>query len=208
MKNLVLNLPDQVRLGAIAKGKEGVEWLGRLDSLVMSLEHDWDLSVGQILAGGTEAFVAEVIHADGEQSVLKISVPSNEPSNRELNTLLNANGRGYVKLKRHDTSRGAILLERLGRQLNQMGLSIDAQIKIICETLKTAWRPLPQGFGLISGAEKASRLARIIEVAWRELGKPCSEKTIETALFFAQIRNQKFDPRSAVLGHGDEPRPN
>jgi len=96
-----------------------------------------------------------------------------------------------------------MLLERLGPQLHQLGLPLDAQIEIICATLRDAWRPLPEGLQLMSGAEKASSLAAFIETTWAALEKPCSERAIDKARSFAEVRRQAFDPQNAVLAHGD-----
>jgi streptomycin 6-kinase len=114
-----------------------------------------------------------------------------------------AGGKGYVRLLRHDDASGAMLLERLGPQLAQLGLEVEEQIRIICGTLDQAWMPLPSDMRLLNGAEKASRMASYIESTWPKLGKPCSENVIETALKFANARYDAFDPATAILAHGD-----
>jgi streptomycin 6-kinase len=203
MKDEALEIPEKVRRTAIARGQEGLAWLAGLRDLVSEIEREWDLSIGRTFSTGTEAFVAEAATAEGRQGVLKISIPGIDPSRRELRTLLAANGRGYAQVLRHDAAKEAMLLERLGPQLHQLGLRLDAQIKIICGTLQDAWREPPKGLLLMSGAEKASGLAAFTEKAWSELGKPCSERTIDKALAFADARRQAFDPENAVLAHGD-----
>ncbi len=55
----------------------------------------------------------------------------------------------------------------------------------------------------MTGAEKARSLADFIETAWRDLGEPCSARTIEMACSFADVRHRAFDPATAVLAHGD-----
>jgi streptomycin 6-kinase len=202
-KQSALDIPDKVRRTALAHGQEGLAWLAGLRGLVSELEREWGLSLGRTFPTGTEAFVAEAATAEGRQGVLKISIPGLDPLRRELRTLLAANGRSYVQVLRHDAARGVMLLERLGPQLHQLGLRLDAQIKIICVTLQDAWMEPPEGLPLMSGAEKASSLAAFIETAWSELGKPCSERAIDKALSFADARRQAFDPEDAVLAHGD-----
>jgi len=202
-KDRSLEIPEKVRRTALARGEDGLTWLAGLGELVDELEREWDLSVGHAFSTGTEAFVAEALSADGRQTVLKIAIPGLDPSHRELRTLLAANGRGYVQVLRHNAGRGAMLLERLGPQLHQLGLPLDAQIEIICATLRDAWRPLPEGLQLMSGGEKASSLAAFIETTWAALGKPCSERAIDKARSFAEVRRQAFDPQNAVLAHGD-----
>ena len=89
--------------------------------------------------------MAKTRTAQGQDAVLKIAIPGLDPTGRQLRTLLAARGRGYARVLRHDTARNAMLLERLGCQLHQLGLPLDAQIKAICATLLEAWTPLPEG---------------------------------------------------------------
>jgi len=198
-----LQIPDKVRRTALARGEDGRAWLAGLGRLVAQLEREWDLSIGHAFSTGTEAFVAEAVTADGRPAVVKIPITGIDPSRRELRMLLAANGRGYVQVLRHDTAQGIMLLERLGPQLHQFGLPLDAQIEIICATLRDAWLPIPEGLQLMSGAEKADNLAAFIETAWSALGRPCSERAVEKALSFAEVRRRAFDPKNAVLAHGD-----
>src|SRR5216683_2903381 len=174
MKAADLQIPDRVRRRALAVGEAGVAWLDGLDGLVGDLATEWQLSIGRTLSGETEALVAETTTAEGHDAVLKIAIPGLDPTASELRTLLAAQGRGYAAVFRHDAARGAMLLERLGPQLNELGLPIDAQIEVICGTLLEAWTPLPEGAGFMTGAEKANSLANFIEVTWRDLGEPCS----------------------------------
>jgi streptomycin 6-kinase len=141
--------------------------------------------------------------ANGQDAVLKIAIPGLDLAGGELRTLLATQGQGYARVFQHDAARGAMLLERLGPRLIDLGLSVDAQIEAICRTLRTAWRPLPEGLPFITGAEKAYSLAEFIETAWADLGRPCPAQTIELACEFAEIRCKAFDPKTAVLAHGD-----
>jgi streptomycin 6-kinase len=96
-----------------------------------------------------------------------------------------------------------MLIERLGRQLQELGLRSDRQIQIICATLRDAWMPIPDGPPFATAAEKAVELAQIIKSNWNALGKPCSERTIDLALSYAEKRRLAFDPAQSVLVHGD-----
>jgi streptomycin 6-kinase len=203
MKMAALQVSEKVRRKALAIGEAGVAWLAGLDDLVRDLTTEWHLSIGRTLPGGTEAFVAETRTAEGHDAVLKVGIPGLDPTASELRTLLAAQGRGYARVFRHDTARGAMLLERLGPQLSELGLPIDTQIEAICVTLLAAWTAPPDGARFVTGAEKASSLAHFIEVAWRDLATPCSPRTIDMACRFADLRRQAFDPATAVLAHGD-----
>ena len=198
-----IDLRDKVLRNVAAEGEVGAAWLAQLPRLVRKLEADWGIRIGQIFPNATEAYVAAAVTADGEEVVLKIPVVGIEKTDREFRALQAANGRGYVRLLRHDAASGAMLLERLGPQLAQLGLPIENQIEIICLALQQAWMPLPSGLRSMSGAEKASGFASYIESVWPKLGKPCSEKAIATALRFAKARADAFDPNTAVFAHGD-----
>ena len=175
----------------------------QLPELVRRLEDHWGLNVGQIFPNATEACVAAAVTRDGEEVALKIPIAGLVKADRELRALQAADGRGYVRLLRHDATSGAMLLERLGPQLAQLGIPIDQQIQIICSTLEQAWMPLPWGLQLVTGAEKASGHASDIEKVWSKLGKPCSGKAFAVALRFAKARRDAFDPATAVFAHGD-----
>jgi streptomycin 6-kinase len=187
----------------MALGGAGAAWLAGLDDLVRDLAGEWHLSIEQVVPGGTESCVANVRTADGQDAALKIAILGLDPTASELRTLIAAQGRGYARVLRHDAARGAMLLERLGCQLGELGLPLDAQLEAICATLLEAWMPPPEGAAFMTGAEKARNLAEFIATAWRDLGEPCPARVIETACRFADVRRRAFDPATAVLAHGD-----
>jgi streptomycin 6-kinase len=203
VKKLPFHIPEPVRLKALSEGPAGEAWLAGLEGVVSELAAEWVLSLGRTLSGGTEAFVAEVATADGRAAILKVSPPWSTTAEGELQTLLVARGRGYAELYRHEQARKALLLERLGPRLDELGLSVEAQLEVICATLRQAWTPLPTGGHFMTGAEKAASLSEFIETTWLKLGRPCSERTIAVALHYAADRRQCFDPDQAVLAHGD-----
>ncbi len=98
--------------------------------------------------------------------------------------------------------RGALLLERLGRSLHQLGLPIRKRHEILCSTAARAWRPAP-GCGLPTGGEKGWWLVDFITMTWEELDRPCSERAVDHALACAAHRIEANDDERAVLVHGD-----
>lgn len=196
-------LPEKVRRKAVSLGEPGLAWMAGLSAYVAEIEHRWSIKVGQPFHRGTEAFVVEARTLDGQDVVLKVAAPGIDPTRQELRTLRAAQGRGYAKLLRADEGENTLLIERLGTQLHDLGLPHDRQIGLICATLKEAWMKLPDGQSFATGAERAAELARIIEVTWGALGKPCSERTVELALTYAERRRRAFDPAQSVLVHGD-----
>lgn len=199
-----VEVPEQVMLKALSEGQAGETWLAGLAGAVSDLAREWGLSIGRTLSGGTEALVVEAAMPDGRGAVLKVGRPGRGTTAGELRTLLAAQGRGYAEVYRYERAREAVLLERLGAPIAEAGLSTDAQMRAVFEALEEAWSQAPDdGVGLMTGADKARSLANFIQETWSALGRPCSERTIETALRYAEARRQSFDPRSAVLAHGD-----
>jgi len=175
--------------------------LNSLGDVIDQLERDWEVIVGATLYGGSESYVAAAKTREGTEGVIKIAIPGNALSN-EAQTLLLADGHGYVRLLEHDEARQAMLQERLGRSLADLNLPVKRQIEIICATLHRAWE-VPANPSLQSGADKARWLGAFIAATWDELNKPCSERVIEQALSFADIRCAAFNPETTVLVHGD-----
>ena len=186
-----------------AGGDVSAAWLSRLPTLVAELERLWNITVGPTMPSATEAYVSETLSSSGEPGVLKIPIPAADKVRRELGVLLAADGRGYARVLHHDPASGAMVLERLGPQLFQLGYPIKRQIEIICATLAEAWRQPPVGLSLMTGAEKAASLAGAVRSISAKFDGVCSARTIEVALRFAEERRAAFDPAASVLGHGD-----
>jgi streptomycin 6-kinase len=196
-----LDVPREVRQKAEWLGAGGARWLARLPEVIGELESDWQVVVGATLRGGSDSYVAEAMTNAGEPAVLKVRLPHAGESH-EIETLVWASGRGYVRLLRHDANRRAMLQERLGGSLDQLNLPVRSQIEYICETLLSAWTVSPHP-GFLSGADKAHSLAEFISATWEALNRPCSRRVIELAVSYAQSRAAAFDPDQAVLVHGD-----
>jgi streptomycin 6-kinase len=196
-----VRVPVAVRNKALAAGAEG--WLRDLPDLVAALALEWSITVGDPFQDATEAFVARAALADGTPTVLKLLVPrSADAARREITVLRLAGGRGCARLLRADPERGALLLERLGRSLRELGLPIGRRHEILCACASALWRPAPEA-GLPTGADKGRRLAGYITRAWSELGRPCSERAVDYALECAARRAAAHDDERAVLLHGD-----
>ncbi len=195
------HLPEVVRKKAIAIG--ATRWLDELPDLITSLEREWSITVGRPFADATEAFVAEARLEDGTPAVLKLLVarPGDDATN-EIAFLSMTNGQGCVEMLRSEVERGALLLERLGPSLKELGLPMEQRHKVMCDTVKRVWRPAA-GCGLPTGAEKGQWLVDFISTDWEDLGHPCSVRAVEHALICAEHRIEAHDDESAVLVHGD-----
>ena len=197
----VLDVPLVVRNKAEACG--GGWWLAALPALVADLEREWSLTVGRTFHDATEAFVVEATLADGSPAVLKLLLPQSEHgAANEITVLRLADGDGCVRLLRDDHSRGAMLLERLGPPLSELGLPLDRRLEILCAAASKVWRPAP-GSGLPTGAAKGRWLEDAIATMWEELDRPCSERAVAYALECAARRIAAHDDERAVLVHGD-----
>ncbi len=197
----MIEVPDVVREKALAVGADA--WLDELPALVARMEREWSISVGNAYRDSTEAFVAEATCADGTSAVLKLLVPRDADAARnEITVLRLVGGEGCAQLLREDVAHGALLLERLGRMLHQLGLPIRERHEILCATSMRLWRSAPD-CGLPTGAEKARWLADFIAATWEELDRPCSEGAVEYALECARRREDAHRDERAVLVHGD-----
>lgn len=184
-------------------GEAGAAWLTGLPELLSNLGSAWFIAIGQPLPGGTAAFVSEVRTADGGDAVLKLAIP--EPGFREeVETLARASGRGYARLLVGDDERGAMLLERLGPSMADLGLAPEEAIEKLCLTLREAWTASrPEAASDPAQPSKAERLAEEIGCQWRDLDEPCPRSVIDQALRFAERRATAFDPARSVVIHGD-----
>jgi streptomycin 6-kinase len=194
-------VPAVVRNKALAAG--AASWLRDLPELAAGLEREWSITLGPPYGGGTEAFVARATLRDGTPAVLKLLIPRpGDHAGREIAVLRLADGDGCARLLRADAARGALLLERLGRPLHQLGLPMGQRHEILCSAAARVWRPAA-GCGLPTGAQKGRWLADFITATWEELGRPCSERAIDYALACAAKRTAAHDDERAVLVHGD-----
>ena len=196
-----MDVPAVVRAKARLVGAE--RWLDQLPALVAALEAEWGIVVGRPFDDATEAFVAEALRDDGTPAVLKVIVPrSDDAARREITVLQLAAGEGCARLLRHDQDRNALLVERLGRSLVELGQPLERRLEILSATAMRVWRPAA-GSGLPTGADKARWLIESILFRWEQLGRPCSERAVDHAVACASRRMAGHDDERAVLVHGD-----
>jgi streptomycin 6-kinase len=194
-------VPDVVREKAVAAGAEA--WLEALPELVRALQDEWELTIGAVYPGATEALVTEATCSDGTPAVLKLIVPRDaDVAAHEIAVLRLAAGDGCVRLLQEDVARGALLLERLGRPLSELDLPLRRRHEILVSTAKRLWRPAVDS-GLPTGAWKAQWLTDFVATMWEELDRPCSEQAFEHALACAARRGAAHRDETAVLVHGD-----
>jgi streptomycin 6-kinase len=195
-----VELPDVVRAKAERVGAGA--WVAALPGLVAELERDWGITVGRAYPDPTEAYVAEAELADGTPAVLKLVVPQAGQAADEITVLRLADGAGCVRLLASDVGRGALLLDRLGPSLYELGVPVERRLEIMSTLAARLWRPAPDA-GLRTGAGKGRWLVDHILRTWRDLGGPCSRAAVDHALVCADRRIAAHRPERAVLVHGD-----
>lgn len=196
----VNDLPAAVRAKARDAGVGA--WVDGLPALLGEITRAWGLTLGAVHGDATEACVVDAFLADRTPVVLKLVVPGRGGvAAYEIMVLGLAAGVGCARLLESDAARGALLLERLGPAMSELGLPQPRRLEILCDLAAAVWRrtdlPLP------TGAEKAARLASGLRPKWSELGEPCAAATVEQAVAAAESRRRAHDPARAVLVHGD-----
>ena len=196
-----MDVPEPVRRKALIA--DAGQWLVDLPDLVADLERDWSITVGRPYPGATEAFVAAATSTDGTPVVLKVLVPrAGDNAADEITVLRLTDGSGCVRLLRHDVARDALLLERLGPSLADLGIPIGRRHEILCSVAGRMWRPAPDS-GLPTGAQKGRQLTEFIVKTWEALDRPCSERAVDHALACGERRIAAHDDERALLVHGD-----
>ncbi len=200
-------VPDLVWQRAMRNGAAGARWLAELPGVVASLAQRWKLDLGGVFMGGTAGYVVAATDDTGRACVLKVAMPLDMD---ERDTFLRsvrahelAGGRGCAELLAYDESAPAMLMEHLGPNLADLGLTIPEILVAITTTLREFWRPVSPNGGLRSGPDQARWLSRYISETWEQLGQPCERAVIDRAIKFCDRRVDHFDPSKAVLVHGD-----
>jgi streptomycin 6-kinase len=202
-----LELPDLVAQRALHNGNAGRAWLDELPRVVAQLSERWGLVLGSPFAGGTAGCVVAATDSRGRACVLKVAMPLDMDERDSFVRAVRAHrlaaGRGCAELLAHDDAVPAMLLERLGPNLAELGFSVPRILEAITDTLRSFWRPIADDGALRSGAQKARWLESYIADSWNELGRPCDRSIVDRALMLCERRAAAFDPTRAVLVHGD-----
>ena len=143
----------------------------------------------------------------GRPCVLKVAMPDEidppESFNRSVLVHQLAAGRGCAELLCHDESIPAILLERLGPNLDDLSMSVPQILETVTTTLRSFRQPLDEDCELPSGADRAMWLADYIKTSWDELGQPCGRDVVNRAVAYCDERAAAYDSSHPVLVHGD-----
>ena len=148
----MLQVPDVFAAKARAHGVD--DWIDELPDLVGRIAGEWSLTVGEVLDGGTEALVVAVRRRDDSPAVLKLLVPGRGPAAlAEIQALQLDAGRGCAALYSADLAVGALLIERLGPSMHDLGVPIakrgvvalgDAELELLNDSGHDTHREVDQ----------------------------------------------------------------
>jgi streptomycin 6-kinase len=202
-----VRVSELARQRALSSGVVGRRWLDELPGVVGELAERWGLVLGDPYPGGTASFVTAAVDGEGRDVVLKVAMVLDDQDaelhRRSVAVHGLAGGRGCVAMLGHDDERSAVLLERLGPNLDALGTPVPQILDTVAAALRDFWRPKVPGVDLPSGADQAAWLARFIEATWEQLGRPCERAVVDVAIDLCERRSAELDPTVAVLVHGD-----
>lgn len=203
MVGVMIDVPPSLRKARTAVGESA--WLDQLPELVSEMASQWSLSTGRVCDGfGMNALVVQATTADGTAAVLKLAPPSDaDKLELEATVLRLADGHGCVRLFDADIARRAILLERLGPSMYDLGIPRRPRHELLLDAVQHLWRPVDPSVRLQTGAERGRRTIERLEQVWEQSHRACSERVLADAIACAQRRVAAHDESSAVLCHGD-----
>jgi streptomycin 6-kinase len=136
---VLLELPSLVRQRALSSGSVGARWLEQLPDVLAGLSARWGLQLGRIYRGGTAGYVAAARDTSGLDVVLKVAMPLDDEEiaghRRSVTAHRLADGRGCARLLAHDDTVSAMLLERLGPNLDDVGMPVPRLLETVATTL-------------------------------------------------------------------------
>jgi streptomycin 6-kinase len=173
----------------IANGDAGWQWepAKRLDRVAHEVALQWGLELGPRYEAARYSFAAPA----GDGAVLKITPPEDDWADHDADALAFWNGRGAVRLLRHDPLRRAMLIERCVPGHDASELDDQVGIRVALEVGRKLWRPVPAG----PFRTAADEVARWLEHLRGRSDHPYV--AIATKLFGSMT------PRHDVLVHGD-----
>lgn len=200
---MTLDIPGSLRKARAAAGETA--WLDALPELVGEMASRWSLAIGRSHDGfGMNALVVDATTEDGTAAVLKLAPPGDaEKVGLEATVLRLADGDGCVRLLDADPDRRALLLERLGPSMYDLGVPRRQRHQLLLDAVQRLWRPVDPNVRLQSGSERARWTIERLEQVWEQSNRACSERVLADAIACAERRAAAHDDTRAVLCHGD-----
>ncbi|WP_326687648.1 aminoglycoside phosphotransferase family protein [Streptomyces sp. NBC_01795] len=145
-------------------------WLERTPELLGRWLERWELSLERVISpGGRSSVVALVRQADGSPATLKLVAPDGAPAPvraaREHEALTAWHGLGAVRVLRAAPEEGALLLERLRREVSLRSLPEAKATLEAVSVVRRLWVPVERGHGFETVAEHTEAEAALMRSA-------------------------------------------
>lgn len=152
--------PPQRLVTALGEtARDGVDWLEKLPGAADRAAAARELTVERVhVPGGRSSLVLLVRRADGTPAVLKLVPPRSRPES-ERAALASWGGLGAAKLLDPECADGALLLERLHRDVSVRTLPEAKALLEAAGTLRRLWVAPPAGHRFETVAERTGRQA-------------------------------------------------
>ncbi|WP_055701500.1 aminoglycoside phosphotransferase family protein [Streptomyces silaceus] len=158
--------PPQRLVTALGEtAQDGDDWLEKLPEAAEQAVALRELTVERMhVPGGRSGLVLLVRRADGTPAVLKLVPPRSRPES-ERAALAHWGGIGAVRLLDPDASDGAVLLERLHRDVSVRSLPEAKALLEAAGTLRRLWVEPPAGHRFETVAERTGRQAEALRAS-------------------------------------------
>ncbi|WP_069886141.1 aminoglycoside phosphotransferase family protein [Streptomyces luteocolor] len=158
--------PPQRLVTALGEtAQDGDDWLEKLPEAAEQAVALRELTVERMhVPGGRSGLVLLVRRADGAPAVLKLVPPRSRPES-ERAALAHWGGIGAVRLLDPDASDGAVLLERLHRDVSVRSLPEAKALLEAAGTLRRLWVEPPAGHRFETVAERTGRQAEALRAS-------------------------------------------
>ena len=161
------------------RSAEGRAWHARLPRLVEECRVGWRLELGGPVGRGSTSLVLAATTPDGDDAVLKLSLPHRE-SEHEAAALERWAGVGAVRLLAADETRSALLLERARPGTSLAALEPRAALEVLVGLLPRLWVTAAAPFRPLS--EEAACWRRSLPEHWQAAGRPFERPLLDAAL--------------------------
>ncbi|QEV20579.1 aminoglycoside phosphotransferase family protein [Streptomyces alboniger] len=145
--------------------QDGDDWLAKLPEAVEQAVALRELTIERVhVPGGRSGLVVMVRQADGTPAVLKLVPPRSRPES-ERAALAHWGGLGAARLLDPECSDGALLLERLHRDVSVRSLPEAKALLEAAGTLRRLWVEPPAGHRFETVAERTGRQAEAMRAS-------------------------------------------
>lgn len=162
---MALEPPQRLVTALGETAQDGDDWLAKLPEAAEQAVSLRELTVERVhVPGGRSSLVILVRLADGTPAVLKLVPPRSRPES-ERAALAHWNGLGAVRLLDPSAADGALLLERLHRDVSVRSLPEAKALLEAAGTLRRLWVEPPTGHRFETVAERTGRQAEAMRAS-------------------------------------------